>query len=144
MSFSKGRQFTVTADNELWVYADGQEIGHHKDWKTTIKVTLPETTKVVAVKINDYGVIGGLLGSFSDGNVTDHSWKCSREYSESWNLPSFDDSAWPTAIATRGQGDSVWGTQPNIAKNAKWIWAGPYETKTSSVTVYCKKRLGKY
>ena len=136
-------QFTATGDNELWIYADGDEIGHHNNWQTTIKVTVPQTTFVLAVKIYDYGVVGGLLGSFSDGSVTDSSWKCTRTYSESWNLPLFDDSAWPAAVATRGQGDSIWGTQPSIAKNAKWIWAGAYETKSPSVTVYCRKQLSK-
>ena len=107
-------------------------------------MNVPETTTVIAVKINDYhSVVGGFLGSFSDGSVTDSSWKCTRAYSKSWNLASFDDSDWPAAVATRGQGDRIWGTQPNIAKNAKWIWAGSYETKNPTVTVYCRKKLGK-
>ena len=137
-------QFTATADNELWIYADGQQIGYHFNWPTTTTVTIPETTKVIAAKINDYdNVVGGFLGSFSDGSVTDSSWKCTRNYSDEWKLSTFDDSAWPAAVATRGQGDRTWGTQPQIANNAKWIWAGSYETVNPTVTVYCRKRLGK-
>ena len=93
--------------------------------------------------IKDYGVVGGLIGNFSNGAVTDSSWKCTRDLSDGWTLPTFDDSTWPDAIATKGQGDKIWGVLPTIARNAKWIWIGPYETVKPSVTVYSRKRLGK-
>lgn len=133
--------FTSAGDNEHWVYADGQELGHHDDWTKTLTVTVPYNTKVIAVMIIDYGVIGGLLGSFSDGRVTDSSWKCTRNYFNQWQLATFDDRAWPAAEASREQGDVNWGIHPNIASNAKWIWAGRYVSAYKNTIVYCRKKL---
>ena len=99
---------------------------------------------MIAVKITDYGVIGGLLGSFSDGTtVTDSSWRCSRTFYDGWTAPNYDDSSWPFAVASRGQGDLVWGIRPGVAASARWIWSGSYTTDRPPVTVYCRKRISK-
>ena len=136
--------FTSAGDNEHWVYADGKQIGYNNEWTTTVSCTVPGNTKVVAVMIKDFwGGVGGLLGSFSDGTITDNTWKCTRTYSEQWNLATFDDNAWPAAVATRGQEDVIGGPKSDIASNAKWIWAGPYETNADVVIVYCRKKMGK-
>ena len=94
--------------------------------------------------IIDYGFIGGLLGSFSDGRVTDSTWKCTRNYFNQWQLATFDDRAWPAAEASREQGDVSWGTNQNIASNAKWIWAGRYISSYKNTIVYCRKKLGNH
>lgn len=112
-------------------------------WPTTLTVTVPSPTKVIAVKIVDNAVVGGFLGSFSDGTVTDKSWKCTRTYYDGWNAPEYDDSAWPAAVDTRGQPDATWGAITGVASNAKWIWSGSYSTVGSSVTVYCRKKISK-
>ena len=98
--------------------------------------------------IIDTGVVGGFLGGFSDGNVTDSSWKCTRNFDNQWKSPTFNDSAWPAALATRGQGNenngNQWDVQPNVPIYAKWIWADFYHTgRNGPVIVYCRKRLGK-
>ena len=137
--------FTSAGDNEHWVYADGQVLGHLNNWQKTITVIIPEKTNVVAVMIKDYGTVGGLLGNFSDGSVTDSSWKCTRDYYDQWTMSTFDDSNWPNATASIGQGQGqghTWGIQPKIANDAKWIWAGSYKTIGSLVTVYCRKKIG--
>ena len=135
--------FTSAGDNEHWVYADGVEVGHFAAYNTPNTVNIPAGTKLIAVKTYDFDTYGGLIGSFSDGVVTDGTWKCTREYRAGWETLNFDDRNWPFATATRGQGDpGAWANVPKIASNAKWIWAGSYSD--TKVTAYCRKELSKY
>ena len=87
---------------------------------------------------------GGLLGSFSDGRVTDGSWKCTLIIpSDRWTSSTYDDSSWPNALATEGQGGK-WSPQPKVAINAKWIWActSYVYNKSASNTAYFRKKIG--
>ena len=112
------------------------------NWPTAITVTALTNATVVAVKILDYGGFAGFLGSFSDGSVTDSSWKCTTTaVSNNWTLPTFDNSAWPFAVATLINGDGPWGILTEIASNAKWIWSGSYVTGDAGATAYCRKML---
>ena len=133
-------RFTSAGDNEHWIYADGVQIGHFAAYNTPNTVAITEETKLIAVKTYDFDTYGGLIGSLSNGVVTDGSWKCTREYKAGWETLTFDDSNWPAATATRGQGDpGDWARIPAIASSAKWIWAGSYgDTK---ITTYCRKKL---
>ena len=135
-------KFVSAGDNEHWIYADGAEVGHFAAYNTPNTVTISEDTKLIAVKTYDFDTYGGLIGSLSNGVVTDGSWKCTREYKAGWESLNFDDSNWPAATATRGQGDpGDWARISAIASNAKWIWAGSYgDTK---ITTYCRKELSK-
>ena len=135
---------TTRADDESWIYIDGQLIVYNTVYFQTVTVIVPYTATVVAIQVFDTGGgWGGLLGSFSDGDVTDASWKCTKTYSDGWNKSIFDDSAWPAAHAMIMNGDpsSPWPSATNIASNAKWIWAGSYQSPTTSI-VYCRKLLG--
>ena len=137
----KDRNFTSFADDEQWIYADGLQIGHHVISSPAITVIVPKVTKVIAVKILDHNHYGYLAGSFSDGNVTDSSWKCTEDYYDKWNFPTFDDSTWPAATAS--EGIVINSFLSKIANNARKIWAGTYFRKiTSPLTVYCRKKLG--
>ena len=131
-----GLTFTSLADDEHWVYADGVEVGHGFI-ANRITVTIPDNTKLIAVKAVDYNNYAGFIGSFSNGAVTDGSWKCSRDLVTDWQKLNFDDSKWSAPTATRDNGDL---SAKDIAKSAKWIWAGAYND--AKTTVYCRKRLG--
>ena len=137
--------FQSTADDEHWIYANGVEIGHFTFPTSGAAllaydnpVTIPDNTSVVAVHIHNNGGLGGLLGSFSDGRVTDGSWKCTREFSEDWKSPSFDDSNWPAA-ATRDQDNPEWAKMTKVASSAKWIFAGSFSD--DQISVYCRTRI---
>ncbi len=70
----------ITGDNDLWFYADGQPIvdsntPDYNNWRKTKHVSVPADTKVYGVKCIDRGVVGGIIASFSDGTVTDASWR---------------------------------------------------------------------
>ena len=126
-------------DDEAWVYIKGQQVGYGgPSWPTSATVIIPRTANVLAAKIYDWNSYGWFLGSFSDGIVTDNSWKCTTRYSVGWNTPTFDDSVWPAAVSTVKNGLMVLG----IASNAELIWIGPYGT-CCQLTVYCRKKLGK-
>jgi hypothetical protein len=135
--------FSCSGDNEQWVYADGVQIGHMADWTQTLTVTIPAGTIELAVKIADYGVVGGFLGSSSDGTlVTDSSWKCTRDsVTSDWTSANYDDSQWPAAATDYTNGQGLWGTRPGISTSAFWIWNPPYESTSNNVVVYCRKCL---
>ena len=139
----KNRTLTATADNIVWIYIDGQQVGYNDNYQVAITVTIPNTAIAVAAQVFDSGSWGGLLGSFSDGHVTDSSWKCTQIHSDGWNGSTFNDSTWPAAMATMKNGDLPWGIATNISSTAKWIWTGSYNSPMGTyTTVYCRKQLG--
>ena len=131
-----GLTFTSLADDEHWVYADGVEVGHGL-LDNPITVTIPDRTKLIAVKAVDNNNYAGFIGSLSNGLVTDGSWKCTRDLATDWEKLNFDDSKWSAPTATRANGDPQ---ARRVASSAKWIWAGAYND--AKTTVYCRKRLG--
>ena len=139
----KNRTFTCSGDNYQWIYVDGQLVSYSDNWKITSTVSIPHTATILAAQITDADNTGGFLGSLSDGNVTDNSWKCTTIFFNGWNTPQFDDRTWPYATTTKKNGDPPWGTLPSILSNAEWIWAGPYDAGIQW-TVYCRKILGSF
>ena len=82
-----GLTFTSLADDEHWVYTDGVEVGHGF-LSLPITVTIPDRTKLIAVKAVDYNNYAGFIGSLSTGLVTDGSWKCTRDLVTDWETVS--------------------------------------------------------
>jgi hypothetical protein len=91
-----GLTFTVSGDDNIWVYADGQQIGTHAGWTDTTVFDLPYGTYSLAVQIGNIGGLGGLIGHITDFEtntiVTDASWKCSATYASDWHRWDFDDN----------------------------------------------------
>ena len=70
----------ITCDNSLWFYADGvafvdETTPESGNWLATKHVVVPGGTKVLGIKCHDAGFLAGIIASFSDGMVTDASWK---------------------------------------------------------------------
>lgn len=105
------------------IFADGASLGQDKYWDAATDYVIPGNTRVISVAGNDTGYQFGILGSLSNGQVTDASWKCSSESYPGWNCPDFDDSNWPAAVEIAKNGDKPWGNITGIAPTAKWIWA---------------------
>ena len=59
------------------------------DWKQTSILTIPELTRVVAIKCRNKGGVMGLIASTSTGLKTDTSWQCSGVPVTNWTLPGF-------------------------------------------------------
>ncbi len=58
--------------------------------------------QVVAVHVTDASGPAYFVAHFSNGLVTDSSWKCHYEAEAGWETPTFDDSHWSPA-QTGGQ-----------------------------------------
>ena len=102
-----------------------------------------KATMVIAIKGHNNDGPGGIIGSFSDGLVTDGTWKCERNVSDDWNMEKFDDSTWSYAVAEETSDGKLWNSFPSgISTNAKRIWSGSYEDEY--VDVYCRKKIGMY
>ena len=129
----------ITCNNECTsVFTDGSSLvldnATYNKWKEATKIIIPSGTKVVAIHAKDHGGPEGILGSFSNGQVTDATWKChSSPVPSEWASADFDDSCWPAAVE-HPRGKKI----HNIADDAKWIW-----TKDNYVDneVYCRVRM---
>ena len=128
-----GINATFTCDNEMEMFADGVSLGQDKHWPLATDYVIPGNTRVISVAGVDRGSKFGILGSFSNGLVTDTSWKCSNNFNPGWNSPDFDDSSWPAAKEVAKHGDNPWGNIDGIAPTAKWIW-----TAGDDDDVYCR------
>ena len=119
------------------MFADGQSLGTDSIWENPTTYLVPGNTRVLSVAGKDYGGgYLGILGSASNGQVTNETWKCSSVLSSGWNSPDFDDQSWPLAKVIVNHGDSPWNTINGIAMTAKWIWGD-----TNSKTAYCRLTL---
>ena len=118
------------------MFADGQSLGTDSNWVNPTTYHVPGNTRVLSVAGQDYGVAFGILGSISNGQVTNETWKCSSVLYPGWTSPAFDDQDWPFARVIAKHGASPWGTIHGIAETAKWIWANNNED-----TVYCRLKL---
>ena len=126
------------------MFADGCPLvldkATYNNWTVATKIIIPSGTKVVAIHAKDHGGPEGILGSFSNGQVTDATWKCrlSPVLSE-WASADFDDSSWPAAVKHADHGSEPWDSKiQNIADDAKWIWT---EDNYEDNEVYCRVRL---
>ena len=125
-----------TCDNEMEMFADGVSLGKNDNWRSPTQHVIPGNARVISVKGIDKGHFFGILGSFSNGMVTDESWKCDTVKYPKWHSPDFDDSNWPAAVEVSKHGDAPLGKITGIASTAKWIW-----TAGQPDNVYWRLRL---
>ena len=118
------------------MFVDGKSLGVDGDWKVSNTYLIPGDTRVISVLGQDSGFQYGILGSFSNGLVTNESWKCSSVHSPGWNSPDFDDEHWLHGVVVGKHGVEPWGNIPGIAQTAKWIW-----TAGDADEVYCRLDL---
>ena len=118
------------------IFADGVSLGRDNNWFSPTNYVIPVDTRVISVEGIDKRGFFGILGSFSNGMITNASWKCDSVKYPGWNSPDFDDSNWPAAVERANQGDKPLGEIPGIAWTAKWIW-----TAGDPDNVYCRLHL---
>ena len=99
--------------------------------------TMPGDTRVISVVGKDWGSLFGILGYFSNGLVTNQSWKCTSVLYPRWNSPDFDARNWPVAVVVGKKGVSPWGVITVIANTAKWTWTAD----RNDDDVYCRREL---
>ena len=92
----------LTGDDNVTVYADGCLVGRNGDSLDDSKwfSFSGKTPSLIAVSVeNDPKNESGFLGIFSNGVVTDSSWKCKETDNpeNGWEQINFADDAWPQA-----------------------------------------------
>ncbi|KAL9980675.1 hypothetical protein ACROYT_G009288 [Oculina patagonica] len=112
----------LTGDDNLTVFANGCLIGHDRDsWDDSKWFSFSSKTRLIAVSVNNNPKNKGrFLGIFSNGVVTDSSWKCKETHSpeNGWEQTDFNDDAWPHAyIRDNNSVTQVYG----IPSNVHWI-----------------------
>ena len=136
----------VSIDNVGTVYADGKFVRSITGWKVASPVTLLANTTCVVIEGKTLyggsgGDVGAILGSFSNGILTDESWQCIISNAAKSQL------VWPKAKSHAPNNNkigSVWikiSKKPiaNIDRNATWIWT----EKNNEESVTCRGSFGK-
>ena len=90
--------------------------------------TIHPGTQVLAVRCRNYQSKPWIIGSVSNGLVTDNRWKCFSlpkqkvQNGNRWAKDDFDDSHWSQAVTIfSNRGNSPWGKVPDISDEAFWI-----------------------
>ena len=125
---------SFSCSEEMSIYADGRialmvstkpvrNISCLQRLPLAINFAILKTTQVVAVEAKTHRDTSTVVGSFSDGVVTDSQWKCtSHKADHDWTLPGFDDSRWKPAeeISKIGEGggtdEEIRGILPSAKK----------------------------
>ena len=119
----------------------GQKHNLTTDWEETERFTLPGDTKVVTIKAYNPGYVGGILASFSNGVVTDGTWRCA-DMSLCITTECENFVAWQGAktYGINGKNPPPWKRKLNdIDSTAQWVWVDDKFARR----VWCKKTFGK-
>ena len=105
--------------------------------------TLYPRDEVLAVRCRNYKSKPWIIGSVSNGIVTDTRWKCTglakREpLNFKWLQDRADDGNWAQAVASfSNRGDSPWRKVQDISEDAFWISTA----NEDDVRIFCRRRL---
>ena len=105
-------------------------------------ISIPDGAYLITVEMRNILGNSGFIGHFSNGQVTDNSWKSSQQFEKDWQKPSFNDNGWLPASVIKDKAASSLANIKDISSNAKWI--GIASESTSKSTVYCRKLLSKF
>ena len=134
----------MRADDIADIYADGVFMKTINGPFSTSTVTIPDNTRLLAVRGTNTVARYGFIIKHSDGFVTDTRWKCSNtqysththvETDDNWYELSYNDDDWEPARVLSWP--SHWA--PHGLDPAKIIWARAYAD-----VVYCRGWVSKY
>lgn len=139
----------ITCDYALRVFVDGHQIGlESQGFNTVTKYVIPPNSNVIGLRCHIGARLdGGILGSFSNGLITNASWRCSDVTEQGWSEAGFDDSSWKhaTVHAINSYHNASLsvprGPLLQIVEGAAWIWTANNSIHNS--TVYCRFELRK-
>ena len=124
------------------LYVDGYKLADdNKIWNKPKIFKFPSTTQVIVIHGTDTGGIGGIIGNFSNGILTDATWKCTKIWYEGWNTAEYDDSFWPIAVADATRIHLFQGfeaVEAHFDKKASWIWTSD---RINDDNVYCRRNV---
>lgn len=104
--------------------------------------TIDSGIQVLAVSCHSNKTKPWIMGSVSNGMVTDDRWKCFSQEKEgfdnmNWVTSLFDDTHWAQAVANYSNTHSPWGKVPDISNNAFWISTADKDDSK----LFCRRRL---
>ena len=122
------------------IYGDGVKLGEASGaWERATAIGVPAATRVISLRGEcDTNENCGIIGSLSNGAVTDSSWKCNTEGPTGWKNVQFSDSRWPAAEKHVINRTSCSGAVVGVHGQASWIWTKDAEFDER---VYCRLRL---
>ena len=125
------------------LFADGISLGKdNEQWNTATNFVIPGNTTIIAVAAKNSHRPPGILGSLSNGLVTNSSWKCNNRRDPGWNYRDFDDRNWTAAVEFARNGDGPEGYIAGIDPTAKWIRASRHRFGGQRFgTCYCRINL---
>uniref|UniRef100_A0A8H8CEE4 alpha-L-rhamnosidase n=1 Tax=Psilocybe cubensis TaxID=181762 RepID=A0A8H8CEE4_PSICU len=127
----------ITVDNDFKLYVNGGLIGvspNDTDWTSAQKfiVNLTGSSVVFAVLANNQpdktsggpnpaGLLSAIQIAFTDTStqaiVSDNSWRVDATVPSGFELPSTDDSSWPSATSIGLYGIGPWGTGIKVSES---------------------------
>ena len=133
-----------TCYGELSFFLHGKQVGTYNQTSIPLTHAVNPGTEVLAVRCINYREKPWILGSVSNGLVTDTRWKCfslpKQEIFKGlyWTRSLFDDSQWAQAVANfSNQEDNPWGRVPVIKNEALWIST----IAENYPRLFCRRRL---
>ena len=123
-SFSCTQNMSAYVDGDFVTFMNSRkpvkDIDCSKLQPQAINFVIPNNTRVVAIAATGTGRRASIIGSFSDGVITDSTWKCKSVKKPTWALPEFKDDDWEAAEETAPEKGGTNGI-PEISSKAKWI-----------------------
>ena len=117
------------ADDKAEIYADGVLLTTINQPFLKFKTTLPDSTRLLAIRGTNIKEHYGFIIKLSNGFITDKHWRCSNTEHDNWNKISYDDHDWQHARPLTWPSD--WAQY--LIHPAEIIWAEIYTD-----VVYCR------
>lgn len=124
---TKQLQVKITCDTLMTVYS-GRLQPEHSTKNVCANYTVTPGNEILAVRCRNFNSKPWILGSFSNGMITDPRWKCfsfpkdEHFNGNPWTNPEFNDNHWAQAVAGfSNRGESPVGKVLGINDDALWI-----------------------
>ena len=139
---TKQLQVKITCDGLMTVYS-GRLQPEHSSKNVSANYAITPGNEILAVRFRNFNSKPWILGSFSNGMITDPRWKCfsfpkdEHFNGNPWTKLEFNDNHWAKAVAGfSNQGESPVGKVMGINDDALWI-----STAEDNPRLFCRRNL---
>lgn len=139
---AKQLQVKITCDGLMTVYS-GRLQPEHSTKNVSANYIITPGNEILAVRCRNFNSKPWILGSFSNGMITDPRWKCfsfpkdEHFNGNPWTKPESNDNHWPQAVAGfSNRGESPVGKVMGINDDALWI-----STSEDNPSLFCRRNL---
>ena len=139
---TKQLQVKITCDALMTVYS-GRLQPEHSTKNVSANYTVTPGNEILALRCRNFNSKPWILGSFSNGMITDPRWKCfsfpkdEHFNGNPWTNPEFNDNHWAQAVAGfSNRGESPVGKVLGINDDALWI-----STAEDNPRLFCRRNL---